>query len=211
MKEYLDLDKNYQLKTADETLLWDNLIAVPEGAEAYVYWPADQEKRFHKGDLSFFDGAWEELATWNVKDILSGVAGAQILWKREQSNAEPTLNDIAKTAEAHREHNLSNELNDLCAEFGCLPGEDRMAWLHQQLLVVKSMQDSECGAKEPVRLDRESARHRLAMMWRGESTTINGWTVKLDEFGYFNVGQDFKYGAFRHQSLKATLDYILPF
>lgn len=44
-----------------------------------------------------------------------------------------TLNNIAKTTEIHREHNLSNELNDLCAEFGCLPGQNRIDWLRDHL------------------------------------------------------------------------------
>ena len=62
-------------------------------------------------------------------------------------------------------------------------------------------------AQTPVKLDRDTARQKLAMMWRGESTEINGRTVIFNESGCFDVRQDFGSGHFS-QSLKATLDYL---
>lgn len=155
--------------------------------------------------------------------------GFNIPWIRG-SQREQSLNDIAKTAEDHRqslmvrpedapieltsfgyfpdpEPDLSTALNGLCNEFGCPPGAHRMSWLRQQLVTAKRATDSLSGAKEPVTIDRETARHRLAMMFRGNRTTINGREVDFDEFGYFDVHYDFN-GGFRSQSLKATLDYL---
>ena len=62
-------------------------------------------------------------------------------------------------------------------------------------------------AQTAVKLDRDTARQKLAMMWRGESTEINGRTVIFNESGCFDVRQDFGSGHFS-QSLKATLDYL---
>ena len=62
-------------------------------------------------------------------------------------------------------------------------------------------------AQTPVKLDKDTARQKLAMMWRGESTEINGRTVIFNESGCFDVRQDFGSGHFS-QSLKATLDYL---
>lgn len=61
--------------------------------------------------------------------------------KRKQPDAVASPNNIARTAEDHREHNLANELNDLCAEFGCPPGADRMDWLRKQLRKAQSHAD----------------------------------------------------------------------
>ena len=60
---------------------------------------------------------------------------------------------------------------------------------------------------KPVEIDRNTARHKLAMMWRGESTEINGRTVIFNESGCFDVRQNFGSGHFS-QSLKATLSYL---
>ena len=62
-------------------------------------------------------------------------------------------------------------------------------------------------AQTPVKLDKDTARQKLAMMWRGESTEINGRTVIFNESGCFDVRQNFSSGHFS-QSLKATLDYL---
>lgn len=62
-------------------------------------------------------------------------------------------------------------------------------------------------AQTPVKLDKDTARQKLAMMWRGESTEINGRTVIFNKSGCFDVRQDFGSGHFS-QSLKATLDYL---
>jgi len=61
----------------------------------------------------------------------------------KQPDAVASPNDIARTAEVHREHNLANELNDLCAEFGCLPGQNRMAWLRDRLRATKKPRGTE--------------------------------------------------------------------
>jgi len=53
--------------------------------------------------------------------------------QKQQPEAKETLNEIVRTTEVRCEHNLSNELNDLCAEFGCPPGADRMRWLRDRL------------------------------------------------------------------------------
>ena len=62
-------------------------------------------------------------------------------------------------------------------------------------------------ANTSVKIDRDTARQKLAVMRRGESTEINGRTVIFNESGCFDVRQDFGSGHFS-QSLKATLDYL---
>lgn len=98
---------------------------------------------------------------------------SRMVLKKHNLDAVASPNDIAKTAEVHRqavkaiestdgsslfvgqmayrnaktnadklnEHNLSNKLNDLCAEFGCPPGADRMGWMRKQLRKAQSHED----------------------------------------------------------------------
>lgn len=167
---------------------------------------------------------WREtkitLANAKARDI-------NILWVRG-SQPEQSLNDIVKTAEDHRQSfkvrpedapieltsfgyfpdpDLSTALNGLCNEFGCPPGAHRMAWLRQQLVTAKLVTESQAAPKDPVTIDRETARHRLAMLLRGENTTINGREVVFGKSGYFDVVMDSRGGHYS-KSLKSTLDYL---
>ena len=97
-----------------------------------------------------------------LDEFLQSWAGqCRIVWKRNQPTTP--LNDIARTAEDHREHNLSNELNDLCAEFGCPPGMDRFAWLKDQLDISQGRVSLGPLATK-ARMQQESMELRLALL-----------------------------------------------
>lgn len=81
----------------------------------------------------------------------------------KQPDAAAPMNDIARTAEVHREHNLPNELNDLCAEFGCPPGMDRFAWLKDQLDISQGRVTLGPLATK-ARMQQESMELRLALL-----------------------------------------------
>lgn len=153
-KEYLlPTDQWYELCLCEEGMtIHASWIEVPEGAEvAVLFEPAMVSNR--SGELFFWkdngdthyvyserSAVLRPTGWYSCKDnqlttldefLRSWKGDCRVVWRREQSAASP--NDIAKTAEVHREHNLSNELNDLCAEFGCPPGVGRMAWLREKL------------------------------------------------------------------------------
>lgn len=97
-----------------------------------------------------------------LDEFLQAWAGqCRIVWKRNQPTTSP--NNIARTAEDHREHNLSNELNDLCAEFGCPPGMDRFAWLKDQLDISQGRVTLGPLATK-ARMQQESMELRLALL-----------------------------------------------
>ena len=87
-----------------------------------------------------------------------------------------------------------------CGEAGEIDTDGQHAWVNWDEYEAQEL-------SKPVEIDRDTARQKLAMMWRGESTEINGRTVIFNESGCFDVRQDFGSGHFS-QSLKATLDYL---
>lgn len=215
----------------DQGYIPESWIEIPEGAE---FATGVNELAFRKDGFYWDNGRSlvSDEPHWVGSKITLASAksnGFNIPWVREDQ-LKPSLNDIAKTAEDHRqslmvrpedapieltsfgyfpepEPNPLTALNSLCDEFGCPPGAHRMSWLRQQLVTAKRDTDSQPCAKEPVTIDRETARHRLAMMFRGERTTINGREVVFNASGCFDVRQDFCSGHFS-TSLKATLDYL---
>lgn len=179
-----------------------------------------------KDNLNNDDTYWYEASTTLTN---AESRGFKILWVRG-SQPKQSLNDIAKTVEDHRqslmvrpedapielttfgyfpdpEPDLYTAINDLFEEFGFPPGAHRMSWLRQQLVTAKRATESQSGDKEPVTIDRETARHRLAMMFRGEATRINDHRIKFDDHGFF-VAWNGPHSGSRAQSLKATLDYL---
>lgn len=88
---------------------------------------------------------------------------SRMVIKKHNLDAVDSPNDIARTAEVHREHNLSNELNDLCAEFGCPPGMDRFAWLKDQLDISQGRVSLGPLATK-ARMQQESMELRLALL-----------------------------------------------
>lgn len=143
--EYLDPARDYKFHQFElgSRLVPDGWIRVPSGAEKatlcgryLIFWKNNIES-FSKldGDTDWTSGG-DNMPFDEYMLVQSDVS---VVWQRYQHSAVASLNDIAKTAEIHREHNLSNELNDLCAEFGCPPGMDRMAWLRGQLRIAKTV------------------------------------------------------------------------
>ena len=148
MKEFLNT-KTFMVRQSDENgniafgSDYADWIEIPEGAEKatqcgkyLIFWKNNIES-FSRldGDTDWTSGG-DNMPFDEYFIVQSDVS---IVWDRKKPDAAVSLNNIVKTAEAHREHNLSNELNDLCAEFGCLPGVDRMAWLRGQLRIAKTV------------------------------------------------------------------------
>lgn len=183
-KEYLlPKGQGYELCLCEEGMtIHASWIEVPEGAEvAVLFEPAMVSNRsgelfFWKdnGDTHYVYSERSEVLRptgwYSCKDnqlttldefLRSWKGDCRVVWRREQSAASP--NDIAKTAEVHREHNLSNELNDLCAEFGCPPGMDRFAWLKDQLDISQGRVSLGPLATK-ARMQQESMELRLALL-----------------------------------------------
>ena len=183
-KEYLlPTDQGYELCLCEEGMtIHKSWIEVPEGAEvAVLFEPAMVSNRsgelfFWKdnGDTHYVYSERSEVLRptgwYSCKDnqlttidefLRSWKGDCRVVWRREQSAASP--NDIAKTAEVHREHNLFNELNDLCAEFGCPPGMDRLAWLKDQLDISQGRVTLGPLATK-ARMQQESMELRLALL-----------------------------------------------
>lgn len=116
----------------DQGHIPDSWIEIPEGSD-YAFDLGDEVplifyKDTEDGLYCTCDGNWQKSKRNSIAEVT-----ANLIWKREQSDATASPNDIARTAEVHREHKLSNELNDICAEFGCPIGMDRMTWLRDRL------------------------------------------------------------------------------
>lgn len=183
-KEYLlPTDQGYELCLCEEGMtIHASWIEVPEGAEvAVLFEPAMVSNR--SGELFFWkdngdthyvyserSAVLQPTGWYSCKDnqlttldefLRSWKGDCRVVWRREQSAASP--NDIAKTAEVHREHNLFNELNDLCAEFGCPPGMDRFAWLKDQLDISQGRVTLGPLATN-ARMQQESMELRLALL-----------------------------------------------
>lgn len=126
IKLYLNPQQNYtevEFDPLNPFFIPDYFIRVPDGSS----WAIEFNNHyiaFYKqdsGSLFVIDhqhSDWTETGYSSIEDV-PGV----VIWQQGH------LNDT----EAHGEHNLSNELNDLCAEFGCPPGVDRMRWLRDHL------------------------------------------------------------------------------
>lgn len=183
-KEYLlPKDQGYELCLCEEGMtIHKSWIEVPEGAEvAVLFEPAMVSNR--SGELFFWKdngnthyiyserSECQRPTGWysckgnqitTLDEFLQAWAGqCRIVWKREQPTT--SLNNIARTAEDHREHNLSNEINDLCAEFGCPPGMDRFAWLKDQLDISQGRVSLGPLATK-ARMQQESMELRLALL-----------------------------------------------
>ena len=101
MKEwiYKDGSGEYVLTTDPEVAnLAADAVEVPEGAELYCFWHADNEKAFHGESGFYIDDHWED-SSWTLSEVKSGESGAKILWQRQPNQTTiDAMNDYKTEA-----------------------------------------------------------------------------------------------------------------
>lgn len=118
IREYLDIKFHCLRYVADGTKRPDNFILVPEGADTFVqledgggyFWKHGDDGNHHyigwKTKSKIPDWIrFNETAQWYVNETNQDL-GSKIVWQRDPQPEKQSLNDVAKTAEEHRQKGL---------------------------------------------------------------------------------------------------------
>ena len=117
MKEFLvSHDNKWTLQLLDSDTEENSYrVAVPSGAEIYVYFCGDGRAYFYNPSNEIFENHWMDASckAWSFNEIKKGVAG-EILWQRyTQPEALPFVDDEPPLKDQYLEQ--VKKINDACA------------------------------------------------------------------------------------------------